>query len=81
VDIILLSGIGILINLLKFLQFFNELMHIPENRESEKPDGLRFVREAQFERFGSRLITPRSSVLLLYKGAWKRKGTLSGALR
>jgi hypothetical protein len=46
-----------------------------------KPDGLRFVRGAQFERFGSRLITPRLRVRTLYKGAWKRKGTLSGALR
>ena len=81
VNIILLSGIGILINLLKFPQFFNGLMHLTEKRESEKPDGLRFVREAQFERFRNGLITPRLRVRTLYKGAWKRKGTLSDALR
>jgi len=81
VDIIFLSREGILIDLLKFPQFFNELMHIEENRESEKPDGLRFVREAQFERFGSGLITPRLRVRTLYKGAWKEKGTLAGASR
>jgi len=28
-----------------------------ETKGSEKPDGLRFVREAQFERFGNGLIT------------------------
>ena len=81
VNIIRFSRVRILIDLLKFPQFFNEQMHIRENRESEKPDGLRFVRGAQFERFGNGLITLRSSVLLLYKGAWKEKGTLSGALR
>ena len=81
VDIILLSREGILIDLLKFPQFFNGLMHITENRESEKPDGLRFVRGAQFERFGSGLITPRIRVRTLNKGAWKKKGTLSSALR
>jgi hypothetical protein len=81
VDIIFLSREGILIDLLKFPQFFNELMHIGENRESEKPDGLRFVRGAQFERFRNGLITPRIRVRTLYKGAWKEKGTLSGALR
>ena len=80
-DIILLSRVGILIDLLKFPQFFNGLMLITENRESEKPDGLRFVRGAQFEHFGSGLITPRIRVRTLFKGAWKRKGTLSGALR
>ena len=52
-----------------------------ETKGSEKPDGLRFVREAQFERFGNGLITPRIRVRTLYKGACKRKGTLSGALR
>jgi hypothetical protein len=81
VDIILLSGIGILLDLLKFPQFFNGLMHITENRESEKPDGLRFVRGAQFVSFGNGLITPRLSVRTLFKGAWNEKGTLSGALR
>jgi hypothetical protein len=81
VDIIFLSREGILIDLLKFPQFFNELMHIGENRESEKPDGLRFVRGAQFERFRNGLITPRLSVRTLFKGAWKRKGTLAGASR
>ena len=75
VDTILLSRIGIFIDLLKFPQFFNELMHITENRESEKPDGLRFVREAQFERFRNGLITPRSLVLLLDKGCSGRKCT------
>jgi len=60
VDIILSSGIGILINLLKFPQFFNGLMHLIEKRESEKPDDLRFVSEAQFEHFRSGLITARS---------------------
>jgi hypothetical protein len=44
VDTILLSRIGIFIDLLKFPQFFNGLMHISENRESEKPDGLCFAR-------------------------------------
>jgi hypothetical protein len=81
VDIILLSRVGILIDLLKFPQFFNELMHFRENGESEKPDGLRFVRGAQFERFGSGLITPGLRVLTLYKGAWRKKGTLAGASR
>jgi hypothetical protein len=68
VDTILLPMIGILIDLLKFPQFFNGLMHISENRESEKPDGLRFVRGAQFERFGSGPITPRIRVRTLFKG-------------
>ena len=81
VNIIPLSGIGILINLLKFPLFFNGLMHITENGESDKPDGLRFVRGAQFERFRNGLITTRLRVRTLYKGAWKEKGTLSGALR
>jgi len=52
-----------------------------ETKDSEKPDGLRFVQEAQFERFGSGLITPRIRVRTLYKGAWKEKGTLAGASR
>lgn len=52
-----------------------------EITDLEKPDCLRFVREAQFERFRNGLITSMSLVLLLYKGAWKRKGTLSVALR
>ncbi len=52
VDIILLSGIGILIDLLKFPQFFNGLIHIRENRESEKPDGLRFMRMVEYDRSG-----------------------------
>jgi len=39
------------------------------------------VRGAQFERFGNGLITPRSSVLLLYKGAWNEKGTLFRCLK
>ncbi len=43
-----------------------------EFKDLEKPDGLRFVRGAQFERFRNGLITPRSLVLLLYKGAWNR---------
>jgi hypothetical protein len=47
-------------------------------KDSEKPDGLRFVRGAQFERFGSGLITPGIRVRTLFKGAWKRKGTLAG---
>ena len=81
VDIILSSGIGILINLLKFPQFFNGLMHLIEKRESEKPDGLRFVRGAEIRSSRARLITPRIRVRTLYKGAWKRKGTLSSALR
>ena len=44
-----------------------------ETKDSEKPDSLRFVREAQFERFRNGLITPRSLVLLLYKGAGRKK--------
>ena len=62
---------------------FTLLIFSQENEfnDSEKPDGFRFVPGPQYERFGNGLITPRSSVLLLYKGAWKRKGTLSGALR
>ncbi len=55
--------------------------HENEFKDLGKPDGLRFVRGAQFERFGSGLITPRLSVRTLFKGAWKEKGTLSGALR
>jgi hypothetical protein len=80
-DTILLSKIGIFIDLLKFPQFFNGLMHISENRESERPNSLRFVRGAQFERFRNGLITPRIRVRTLCKGAWKRKGTLAGASR
>jgi hypothetical protein len=49
------------------------LHYIFETKDSEKPDGLRFVREAQFERFGNGLITPRIRVRTLYKGAWKEK--------
>ncbi len=60
VDTILLSRIGIFIDLLKFTQFFNGLMHISENRESERPDGLRFVRGAVIQSSRARLITPRS---------------------
>ncbi len=52
-----------------------------EFKDLEKPDGLHFVREAQFERFRNGLITTRIRVLILFKGAWKEKGTLSGALR
>jgi len=81
VDIILLSRGEILIDLLKFPQFFNELIHIRENRESEKPDGLRFVREAEIQSSRARLITPRIRVRTLFKGAWKEKGTLAGASR
>ena len=47
----------------------------------EKPDGLRFIRGAQFERFRNGPITARSLVLILYKGAYKEKGTLAGASR
>ncbi len=54
---------------------------VNEFNDSEKPDGLRFVQGVQVERFGNGLITSRSLVQLLYKGAWKEKGTLSGALR
>jgi len=64
-----------------YLLFFNGLMHITENRESEKLDGLRFVRGADIWRSRARLITPRIRVRTLNKGAWKEKGTLSGALR
>jgi hypothetical protein len=46
-----------------------------------KPDGLCFVRGAEIKSSRARLITPRIRVRTLYKGAWKRKGTLSGALR
>jgi hypothetical protein len=60
VDFTLLSGMGILIDLRKFPQFLHDLMHITENRESEKPDGLHFVWGAQFERNGNGLITARS---------------------
>ena len=52
-----------------------------EFKDLEKPDGLRFVRGAQFERFRNGLITPRIRVRTLYKGAWKEKGTLAGASR
>jgi hypothetical protein len=55
--------------------------HEIEFKDLGKPDGLRFVREAQFERFGSGLITPRIRVRTLFKGAWKEKGTLADALR
>jgi len=54
---------------------------VNEFNDLGKPDGLRFVREAQFERFRNGLITPRIRVRTLYKGAWKGKGTLSGAFR
>ena len=52
-----------------------------EFKDLGKPDGLRFVRGAQFDRFGNGLITPRIRVRTLHKGAWKEKGTLSGAFR
>jgi len=52
-----------------------------EFKDLGKPDGLRFVRGAQFERFGSGLITPRIQVRTLFKGAWKEKGTLAGSLK
>jgi len=42
----------------------------------ERPDGLRLVRGAQFERFRNGLITPRIRVRTLNKGAWKRKGAV-----
>jgi hypothetical protein len=45
-----------------------------EFKDLEKPDGLRFVRGAQFERFRNGLITPRIRVRTLYKGGWKEKG-------
>jgi len=54
---------------------------VNEFNDLEKPDGLHFVRGAQFERFGSGLITPRIRVRTLYKEAWKEKGTLAGASR
>jgi len=60
VDIILSSGIGIFFSLLKFPQFFNELMHFRENRGSEKPDGLRLIQSIEFVGFGNGLITARS---------------------
>ena len=40
-----------------------------EFKDLEKPNGLRFVREAQFERFGNGLITTGLRVRTLYKGA------------
>jgi hypothetical protein len=52
-----------------------------EFKDLLKPDGLRFVREAQCERFRNGLITPRLRVRTLYKGAWKEKGTREGASR
>ena len=52
-----------------------------EFKDFVKPDGLRFVRGAETQSSRAKLITARSSVLILYKGAWKEKGTLSGALR
>ena len=55
--------------------------NVNEFKDLEKPDGLRFVREAQFERFGNGLITSRSLVLILNKGAWMEKSTRKGALR
>ncbi len=55
--------------------------HANEFNDLEKPDGLRFVREAQFERFRNGLITPGLRVRTLYKGAYEEKGTLAGASR
>jgi len=52
-----------------------------EFKNLREPDGLHFVRVAQFERFRNGLITSRLRVRTLYKGAWKEKGTFSGALR
>ncbi len=49
-----------------FTRFF--FSHENEFNDLEKPDGLRFVREAQFERFGNGLINPRLRVRTLYKG-------------
>ncbi len=60
---------------------YSFLVQENEFTDLEKPDGLRFVRGAQFVRFRNGLITPRIRVRTLYKGAWKEKGTLSGALR
>jgi hypothetical protein len=52
-----------------------------ETKDSEKPDGLRFVRGAKIQSSRARLITPRLRVRTLYKGAWKEKSTRKGALR
>jgi hypothetical protein len=60
---------------------YSFLVQENEFKDLEKPDGLRFIRGAQFDRFGNGLITSRSSVLLLYKGAWKEKGTLLECLQ
>jgi hypothetical protein len=49
--------------------------------KTNKPDDLWFIRLLEFGHFGNRLITARSLVLVLNKGAWKEKGTLSGASR
>ena len=55
-----------------FTQFFFSQKN--EFNDSEKPDSLRFVREAKIEHFRNGLITPRIRVRTLYKGAWKEKG-------
>jgi len=54
-----------------------------EFNDLEKPDGLRFVREAeiQFKSQAHNPQDPRIQVRTLYKGAWKEKGTLTGAFR
>jgi hypothetical protein len=46
-----------------------------------EPGELRFILSIEMRMVGFEPITARSQVLVLNKGAWKEKGTLSGASR
>jgi hypothetical protein len=47
----------------------------------DQPDEPRFIQSIEIGMIGLEPITARSQVLVLDKGAWKEKGTLSGASR
>jgi hypothetical protein len=49
--------------------------------ETHKPDELRFILSIEISIIRLEPITARSWVLIRNKGAWKEKGTLSGAFR
>ena len=66
-----LIGPPVISNLSTLMSGFTLFFLVQENefQDLEKPDGLRFVRGAQIEHFGNGLITPKSLVLILNKGA------------
>jgi hypothetical protein len=52
-----------------------------EGKYSDRPDELKFILMIYVELLGLEPITARSWVLIGKKGAYKEKGTLSGASR